>query len=56
MGAAWLAGSAAVLLLSFRRIRRFQYLLAEARNASPLEQESVDEWARRLGLRRAPDL
>jgi beta-lactamase regulating signal transducer with metallopeptidase domain len=56
LGAAWLAGSAAVLLLSFRRIRLFQRLLAEAREASPVEQASVDKWARCLGLRRAPDL
>ncbi len=56
IGAAWLAGSSAVLLLSFRRIRRFQRLLTMARAASRLEQEWVDDWAGRIGLRRAPDL
>jgi beta-lactamase regulating signal transducer with metallopeptidase domain len=56
VGAIWLAGSMAVLLLSLRRILRFQRLLAEAREASWLEQEWVDDWARRLGLRRAPGL
>jgi beta-lactamase regulating signal transducer with metallopeptidase domain len=56
IGATWLAGSATVLLLSIRRIRRFQRLLSEARAPSWLEQEWVDEWGRRLGLRRAPDL
>lgn len=56
ISSAWLAGSAAVLVLSIRRIRRFQRLLADARGASWLEQEWVDEWGRRLGLRRAPEL
>ncbi len=56
VGAAWLAGSAAVVLLSFRRIRRFQRLLRSARPASWTEQEWIDDWAVRLGVRRAPDL
>jgi beta-lactamase regulating signal transducer with metallopeptidase domain len=56
IGAAWLAGSLVVILLSFRRIRRFQKALTMARGASWLEQEWVDDWARRIGLRRAPDL
>jgi beta-lactamase regulating signal transducer with metallopeptidase domain len=56
IGVTWLAGSAVVLLLSIRRIRLFQRLLTEARAASWLEQEWVDESGRRLGLRRTPDL
>jgi beta-lactamase regulating signal transducer with metallopeptidase domain len=56
IGAAWLAGSVAVLLLSIQRIRRFQSVLVDAREASWLEQEWVDDWSRRLGLRWAPDL
>jgi beta-lactamase regulating signal transducer with metallopeptidase domain len=56
IGMSWLAGSAAVLLLSIRRIRRFQRLLKEARGGSWLEQDWVDEWAQRIGLRRAADL
>jgi beta-lactamase regulating signal transducer with metallopeptidase domain len=54
--ATWLAGALVVLLLSFRRIRRFQRLLHEATGASWHEQDWVDEWAVRMGLRRAPDL
>src|SRR5262245_56067006 len=38
IGVTWLAGSVVVLLLSIRRIRRFQRLLADARGASWLEQ------------------
>jgi beta-lactamase regulating signal transducer with metallopeptidase domain len=56
IGAAWLGGSAIVLLLAIRRIRRFQKVLTMARPASWVEQEWVDDWARRLGLRRGPDL
>ncbi len=56
IGAAWLAGSATVLFLSIRRIRRFRRMLADARAASWLEQEWVDDRARRMGLRRAPEL
>jgi beta-lactamase regulating signal transducer with metallopeptidase domain len=56
IGMTWLAGSAAVLLLSIRRIRRFQRLLKETRGGSWLEQDWVDEWAQRIGLRRAADL
>jgi bla regulator protein blaR1 len=56
IGGTWLAGSSAVLLLSLRRIRRFQRLLKEARGGSWLEQDWVDEWAQRIGLRRGADL
>jgi beta-lactamase regulating signal transducer with metallopeptidase domain len=56
VGVAWLAGTSAVLLLSVRRIRRFHDLLGSARKASWIEQEWIDEWAGRLGLRRGPDL
>jgi beta-lactamase regulating signal transducer with metallopeptidase domain len=56
IGAAWLGGSAVVLLLSLRRIHRFQKALTMARGASWLEQEWVVDWAKRIGLRRAPDV
>jgi beta-lactamase regulating signal transducer with metallopeptidase domain len=56
MATIWLAGSAVVLLLSLRRIYRFQRLLSEARAGSWLEQDWVDEWAERIGLRRAAGL
>jgi beta-lactamase regulating signal transducer with metallopeptidase domain len=54
--AAWLVGSASVLIVSLRRIVRFQRRLADAREASWLEQEWVDDWAGRLGLGRSPRL
>jgi beta-lactamase regulating signal transducer with metallopeptidase domain len=50
----WLAGTAATLVLSFCRVRRFQRLLREARPASEQVQERVGELASRLGLRRPP--
>ena len=56
IGTIWLAGSSVVLLLSLRRIGRFQRLLKEARGGSWLEQDWVDEWAVRIGLRRAAEL
>ena len=55
-GMAWLVGSATIVFVSLRRIRRFQSLLGDGRSGSWVEQDWVDEWARRLGLRRAPDL
>ena len=55
-GMAWLVGSATVVFVSLRRIRRFQRLLKDGRSGSWVEQDWVDEWNRRLGLRRAPDL
>jgi beta-lactamase regulating signal transducer with metallopeptidase domain len=56
IGLIWLGGSVAVLAVSLRRIGRFQRLLKEARGGSWLEQDWVDDWARRIGLPRAADL
>src|SRR5262249_60026030 len=56
IGLIWLGGSVAILAVSLRRIGRFQRLLKEARGGSWLEQDWVDDWASRIGLRRAANL
>jgi len=50
----WLAGTVAVLVLSARRVLRFQRLLREARPACEDTQEWVNELAMSLGLLRPP--
>jgi bla regulator protein blaR1 len=52
--AVWLGGTAMILIVSVRRILRFQRLLRETRPASQVEQGRVDALASRLGLRRGP--
>jgi beta-lactamase regulating signal transducer with metallopeptidase domain len=52
--AIWLVGTAMIVIVSFRRIRRFQSLLQATRPASRQEQAWVDAMASRLGLRRGP--
>ncbi len=50
----WVAGTATVLIVSFRRVRRFQRLLGEARPVSEDLQGWVSGLAGRIGLRRPP--
>ncbi len=50
----WLGGTSVVLLVSFRRVRRFQRLLGEARLVSEDLQGWVSELASRIGLRQGP--
>src|SRR5262249_12070239 len=50
----WVGGTLACLVVSFRRIRRFQGLLRAARPASAEEQEFVDAMASILDLHRPP--
>ena len=50
----WLAGTAAVVVLSAKRVWQFHRLLREARPACEETQEWVDELAMHLGLDRSP--
>ncbi len=52
--AAWLAGSATVLILTVRRTTRFHRLLRSARPANHDECEWIEDLARRIGMRQAP--
>jgi bla regulator protein blaR1 len=52
--AVWLGGTGMILIVSFRRILRFQRLLRETRPASRVEQGRVDALASHLGLRHGP--
>jgi bla regulator protein BlaR1 len=50
----WLGGTTTVLIVSFRRVRRFQRLLGEARPVPEDLQSWVSELASRIGLRHGP--
>ena len=52
----WLAGTVATMLISVRRIRRFQVLLREARPGSDSIQNWVDGLAARLGVACSPQV
>ena len=52
----WIVGTVAILIVSTRRIRRFQRLLENAETASEADQDWVDAMAGRMGLRRGPVL
>ena len=52
----WIVGTVAILIVSARRIRRFQRLLENAEPASEADQGWVDAMAGRMGLRRGPVL
>ncbi len=52
----WLAGSLAVLAVTARRTIRFHRLLRSARPATDDEREWVEDLARRIGMRRAPEI
>ena len=52
----WIAGAVTTLVVSIRRIRRFQRLLREAQPADEETQEWVDEQAAILGVDRSPSV
>ncbi len=52
----WVAGTVTTLVVSVRRVRRFQLLLREARPADDETQEWVDELAAILGVDRSPSV
>jgi bla regulator protein BlaR1 len=52
----WLSGAATMLVVSFRRIRRFQYLLKDAIPASADTQAWVDELAASIGVQGSPSI
>ncbi len=54
VGAIWLAGTLATLVISVRRILRFQVLLREATPAADDLQDWVDRLSASLGVRRVP--
>ncbi len=56
VGSAWLAGTLATILISVRRIHRFQLVLREATPGSDRIQSWVDELSAQLGLERAPQV
>ncbi len=52
----WLAGSVGWFVLALTRVLRFQHLLRHARPAPPALRQTVAGLARRLGLRRCPEV
>ena len=54
LGAIWLSGTGCILLVSLRRIMRFEGLLRNSQPASMAEQGRIDSLARILGLKRGP--
>ncbi len=56
VGSVWLAGTLATIVISVRRIHRFQLVLREATPGSDRIQSWVDELSAQLGLERAPQV
>jgi beta-lactamase regulating signal transducer with metallopeptidase domain len=56
LATAWLAGTLVVLVLTGRRVWRFERLLRQAEPACEDAQQQVDELAQSLGLVRAPSV
>ncbi len=54
--AAWIGGTLVMLVVSWRRIRRFQRLIHSARPATDEEREWVETLASGMGLRRVPEV
>jgi beta-lactamase regulating signal transducer with metallopeptidase domain len=52
----WLAGAGFILALAAVRVRRFRRALVDAVRAPAMMQDQAEEVARRLGLKRAPDV
>jgi beta-lactamase regulating signal transducer with metallopeptidase domain len=52
----WLAGAGFVLMLATVRVRRFRRALVDAVHAPAMIQDQAEEVARRLGLKRAPEV